>query len=91
TPRTGLANIIGAVDIYSWETGPIAFVPIYNTQIRARTMFLSDGESAKRMFIRPIKKERMGKTGDSSKDMLVTDVTLKVTNRRGMLKIADLT
>lgn len=91
TPPSGLAKIIGAVDVYSWETGPIAFVPIYNTQIRTRTMFVTDGESVKRCFVRPIKKTRMGPTGDTSKDMLVTDVTLKVTNRRGVIKIADLT
>jgi Family of unknown function (DUF5309) len=91
TPPSGLAKIIGAVDVYVWETGPIAFVPIYNTQIRSRTMFLTDGESVKRAFIRPIQKSRMGPTGDNTKDMLVTDVTLKVTNRRGVMKIADLT
>ena len=90
TPRSGLANIIGAIDIYSWESGPIAFVPIYNTQLRTRTMFVSDGESVKRAFIRPVKKVRMGSTGDNTKDMMVTDVTLKVTNRRGLIKIADL-
>lgn len=90
-PPKGMASVIGAVDIYSWETGPIAFVPIYNTQIRTRTLFITDGECIKRAFVRPIKKERLGKTGDSSKDLLVTDVTLKVTNRRGVIKVADLT
>lgn len=90
TPRRGLANIIGAVEIYSWETGPVAFVPIYNTQLRARTMFISDGECIARNFIRPIKKARMGTTGDNVKDILITDVTLKVKNRRGVLKVADL-
>lgn len=90
TPRSGLANIIGAIDIYSWESGPIAFVPIYNTQLRTRTMFVSDGESCKRAFIRPVRKVRMGTTGDNTKDMMVTDVTLKVTNRRGLIKIAEL-
>ena len=90
TPRSGLANIIGAIDIYSWESGPIAFVPIYNTQLRTRTMFISDGESVKRCFVRPVRKVRMGTTGDNTKDMMVTDVTLKVTNRRGLLKIAEL-
>ena len=90
-PPKGLASIIGAVDIYSWETGPIDFVPVYNTQIRTRTLFITDGESCKRTYVRPISKERMGKTGDSLKDMLVTDVALKVTNRRGVNKVADLT
>lgn len=90
TPSSNMAKIIGAVDIYAWETGPIAFVPIYNTQIRTRTMFVTDGESIRRAFVRPISRVRMGKTGDSTKDMMVTDVTLKVTNRRGVIKIADL-
>lgn len=91
TPPAGMAKIIGAVDVYVWETGPVAFVPIYNTQIRTRTLFITDGESIKRNFIRPIQRKRMGQTGDSSKDMLITDVTLKVSNRRGVYKIADLT
>lgn len=90
TPPSGMAKIIGAVDVYVWETGPVAFVPIYNTQLRTRTMFISDGECIRRNFIRPIKKIRMGTTGDSTKDMMCTDVTLKVTNRRGVLKVADL-
>lgn len=89
-PPAGFASIIGAVDIYSWDTGPIAFVPIYQDRVRQRTLFITDGKSVKRGHLRGIHKDRMGKTGDNTKDMMVTDVTLKVTNRRGVLKIADL-
>jgi hypothetical protein len=74
-----------------WETGPVAFVPIYNTQLRSRTLFVTDGDSMCRNFIRPIKRTKISPTGDASKDMLVTDVTLKVKNRRGVIKVADLT
>jgi hypothetical protein len=91
TPPSGMVKIIGAVDVYMWETGPIAFVPIYNTQLRSRTLFITDGDSIGRTFIRPIKKTRLGQTGDSTKDILITDVSLKVKNRRGVMKIADLT
>lgn len=89
-PR-GMASVIGVVDIYVWETGPVAFVPVYTDRIRARTLFITDGESVERGYLRPIKRELMGKTGDNKKTMLVTDVTLKVTNRRGIAKVADLT
>jgi hypothetical protein len=89
-PR-GMASVIGVVDIYVWETGPIAFVPVYSDRMRSRTLFITDGESVKRGFLRPVHRQKMGKTGDSSKTMLVTDVTLKVTNRRGVAKVADLT
>lgn len=89
-PR-GMASVIGVVDIYVWETGPVAFVPVYTDRIRARTLFITDGESVERGYLRPIKREVMGKTGDNKKTMLVTDVTLKVTNRRGISKVADLT
>jgi hypothetical protein len=89
-PPEGFASIIGAVDIYSWDSGPVAFVPVYQDRIRQRTLFVTDGACVKRGYLRPIRKEKMGKTGDNVKEILVTDVTLKVTNRRGVLKIADL-
>jgi hypothetical protein len=89
-PR-GFASVIGVVDIYVWETGPVAFVPVYSDRIRARTLFITDGESVKRGRLRPVKKLVMGKTGDNKKTMLVTDVTMKVSNRRGIAKLADLT
>lgn len=86
----GFAQVIGVVDIYVWEVGPIAFVPVYADRIRARTLFVTDGECIERGYMRPIKREKMGKTGDNTKTMLVTDVTMKVKNRRGIAKIADL-
>ena len=89
-PPEGFASVIGAVDIYAWDTGPVAFVPLYQDRIRQRTLFVTDGKSVKRGYLRGIQRTRMGKTGDNVKDMMVTDVTLKVTNRRGVLKIADL-
>lgn len=89
-PPRGMATIIGVSDIYVWETGPVAFVPVYADRIRARTLFITDGNSIKRCFIRGIQREKMGKTGDTDKTMLVTDVTLKVTNRKGVMKIAEL-
>jgi hypothetical protein len=90
-PPRGFASVIGAVDIYVWETGAVAFIPVYTDRIRARTLFVTDGESVKRGVLRGIQRERMGKTGDNKKTMLVTDVSLKVTNRRGIAKLADLT
>jgi hypothetical protein len=89
-PR-GFASVIGVVDIYVWETGPVAFVPVYADRIRARTLFITDGESVKRGVLRTMRRMQMGKTGDNKKTMMVTDVTLKVTNRRGIAKLADLT
>lgn len=89
TPK-GMAPVIGAVDMYAWETGAIAFVPIYNDRIRNRTLFVTDSEVVKRTYIRPIGRYKIGKTGDSTKTMILTDAALKVTNRIGVLKIADL-
>lgn len=90
-PKQGMASIIGVADIYVWETGPVAFVPIYSERMRTRTLFVTDGESVKRCYLRPISRKPMGATGDNTKEMLVTDVTMKVTNRIGVLKVADLT
>lgn len=86
----GFASIIGVVDIYVWETGPVAFVPVYSDRLRARTLFITDGESIKRGTLRGMMRKRMGDTGDNKKTMMLSDVTLKVTNRRGITKIADL-
>lgn len=88
-PR-GMASVIGVVDIYVWETGPVAFVPVYSDRIRARTLFITDGESVKRGYLRPWSKKPMGATGDTKKTLLIHDATLKVTNRKGVAKIADL-
>ena len=85
-----MASVVGVVDVYVWETGPVAFVPVYSDRIRARTLFLTDGESVMRGYLRPVQRLRMGQTGDNKKTMLVTDVTMKVSNRRGIAKVADL-
>ena len=89
--RKGMASIIGAVDVYVWETGAVAFVPVYNDTLRNRTIIITDGKSVKRSYIRPIGRYKIAKTGDSTKTMVLTDASLKVTDRRGLLKIADLT
>jgi hypothetical protein len=89
--KSEFASVVGVVDIYTWEQGPIAFVPLWSDRIRNRTMFITDGESIKRGNLRPLSNKPMGATGDNKKTMYVTDVTMKVTNRRGVTKIADLT
>jgi Family of unknown function (DUF5309) len=83
--------VFGVVVLYDWETGPIALKPLYADRIRARTLFVTDDESVKRTFIRPLSKKVIAPSGDAMKTMLLTDVSLKVTNRRGIAKIADLT
>jgi Family of unknown function (DUF5309) len=88
--RKGMAPIIGVVDVYVWETGPLAFVNVYADRMRNRTLFITDGECLSRLRVRPISRKQMGVTGDNTKEMLVTDVTLKCKNRQGLLKIADL-
>lgn len=90
TPSGKSAKVLGTVAVYVWETGPVAYVPIHADRLRNRTLFITDGESVERGRLRGVERERMGKTGDNTKTMLVTDVTLKVTNRRGIAKLADL-
>lgn len=88
-PPNGLASIIGAVDVYSWEM-PISFVPVYAERMRPRTLFVTDGECIQRGTLRPIFTQKMGVTGDNQKKMMVTDAMLKVNNRKGVQKLADL-
>lgn len=80
----------GVVNIYDWETGPIAFVPVLADRMRSRTLFVTDGKSIKRRTMRPISRKKIAATGDSEKEMFVTDTSIQVTNRVGVLKIADL-
>jgi hypothetical protein len=87
--RNMKAPIIGAVDVYVWEM-PVTFVPIRDQMIRSRTLFITDGKSIKRGRLRPLHTEKMGKDGDNTRNMLITDVTLKVCDRRGVMKITDL-
>lgn len=90
TPSGKVAKVLGTVGVYVWETGPVAYVPIHADRLRNRTLFITDGDSVARGRLRPVSRERMGKTGDNTKTMLVTDVTMKVKNRRGVAKLADL-
>lgn len=89
-PPKDLASIVGSVSVYNFDSGPVAFVPLYTDRIRNRTVFITDDESIQRGTLRSIQRQKMGRTGDNNKTKLVTDVTLKVTNRRGVGKIADL-
>jgi hypothetical protein len=81
----------GVVAIYMWEEGPIAHINVYDDRLRSRTLFITDGKSLKRRTLRPISRKPMGSTGDNTKEMLLTDTCIQVTNRAGVLKIADLT
>jgi hypothetical protein len=81
----------GVVAVYMWEEGPIAHINVYDDRLRSRTLFITDGKCLKRRTLRPMSTKGMGVTGDNEKDMLVTDTCIQLTNRAGVLKIADLT
>jgi hypothetical protein len=83
-------QIVGSVGMYYWEGQIISFVPVYNNRIRNRTLFITDGECIERGYVRPLKKYSIAPTGDAEKEMVLTDVCLKVKNRKGVMKVADL-
>lgn len=80
--------ILGAADVYVSDFGDIALVP--SQAVRSRTILFLDPEMIEVGLGRRFKEEELAKTGDANGMQIITDVTLRVRNPRGVAKIADL-
>lgn len=81
--------IIGAADLYVSDFGKHRFVA--NRFSRARTALFLNPEFASVRYLRPFKVEKLGKTGDASKRMLIAELTLQVDEEKAHGVCADLT
>ena len=86
--KVGPAQIIASADIYVSDFGELAIVP--NRFSRDRTASIIQPDMWSVAYLRPVKKEKLSKTGDSDKIMLVTEYSLEARNEASSGKLADL-
>lgn len=82
-------SIIGAADIYVSDFGNVTIVP--NRFQRNRDAFVLDPAYAEIVYLRPMFREKLAKTGDAEKSQMVCEWGLKVNNEAAHGVIADLT
>lgn len=82
------ATIVGAADFYVGEFETITIVP--NRFQRERDAFLFDWNYVDIMFLRKYATEKLAKTGDAEKRLLLVEWSLKVKNEAALAGIFDL-
>lgn len=83
------STIIAAADIYVSDFGNLSVVP--NRFQRGRDAFVLDPEYAEMVYLRPYKQEKLAKTGDAEKRMMLVEWGLKVKQEKAHGLVADLT
>lgn len=81
-------TIIGAADVYVSDFGNVSFVP--NRFMPVDTVYLVDPEYASVQYLRDFKTEKLAKTGDSDKEMLLVEFGLKVNTEKAHGAARDL-
>jgi hypothetical protein len=84
-----VAAIVGAADIYVSDFGNLAIVP--DRFSRERDAWFLDPEMLEIAYLRSLQTEKLAKTGDAEKRMLLAEWTLIVKNELGLGLAADLT
>lgn len=87
--KVGPAQIIASADIYVSDFGELAIVPNRFSRDRTATIIQPDMWSV--AYLRPVKKEKLSKTGDSDKIMLIAEYSLEARNEASSGKLAELT
>ncbi|MEM7209564.1 MAG: DUF5309 family protein [Pseudomonadota bacterium] len=82
------ATVVGATDVYVSDFGELMIVP--NRFQRARDLYLLDWDKVCVSTFRPYKLQELGKTGDSTKYMMLCEKGLKVDNEASHGVVADL-
>lgn len=80
---------IGAIDVYVSDFGTLSIVP--NRFQRERDAFVLDADFYGLGFLRPMKVEKMAKTGDGEKRMMLAEWCLVVKNEAALGAVYDLT
>lgn len=83
------STIIAAADVYVSDFGNLSVVP--NRFQRQGDAFVLDPEYASMVYLRPYKQEKLAKTGDNEKRMLITEWGLKIKQEKAHGLITDLT
>lgn len=82
------ATILAAAAVYVSDFGELRIMP--DRFSRDRTLLILDMEYWALASLRPITREKLAKTGDSDKEMLITEWTLESRNEKASGKITDI-
>ena len=82
------STLIGAADVYVSDFGTLSIIA--NRFQRERDGWLLDPAYYGINFLRSFRQEKLAKTGDAEKRMLLSEWTLKVENEAALGLIADL-
>jgi hypothetical protein len=88
----GTNTIIGTADIYESPWGPVKVMAnrvMSNSATDARRVFALDPGMVKWCSLRPMKEDKVAKTGDAENGVLVAEGCLKVVNEAGIGVVAD--
>lgn len=86
--KVGPAKIIASADIYVSDFGEMSIVP--NRFSRDRTATIIQPDMWAMSYLRPFRKEKLAKNGDSDRVMLIAEYALEARNEASSGKLADL-
>jgi hypothetical protein len=92
-PKSSPTTIIGSADVYLSDFGTLQVVPdrfIPEQDNGADTAFVLDSSMANVAYLRPFKKTKLAKMGDSDKHLMNVEYTLVVKNEKAHAIISDL-
>lgn len=85
-------RIIGGADVYMSDFGELEIVPHYIMATSApNDVFLVNPEYGSIAFLDGFRSEEIGKSGDSEKQLMTVDCTLRVDSQMAFAKVSNLT
>ena len=92
-PKSSPTTIIGSADVYLSDFGTLQVVPdrfIPEQDNGADTAFVLDSSMANVAYLRPFKKTKLAKMGDSDKHLMNVEYTLVVKNEKAHAKVSGI-
>jgi hypothetical protein len=86
----GQGTVVGGADVYLSDFGKMEIVPHY-LQSGATTVYGLNTEYGDAVYLRGFKSSPLGKSGDSEREQVLVDATVRLTGESACFKIADLT
>mgnify|MGYP003980074197 CR=1 FL=1 len=87
--NSGQATVVGATDMYVSDFGELKIVP--SRFSRDRTVSILQKDMWAVAYLRPFKMEKLARTGDAEKRLMLVEYTLEARNEAASAKVADLT
>jgi hypothetical protein len=87
--KNSQGKIVGGADVYASDFGDLEIVPHY-IMAGSTNVFGLNPDYGDIVYLRGFQSEPLGKTGDSVKEQVLVDATVRVTSENVHFKIADL-